>query len=106
MPIDVMIDSTTAKSMGALGLGKLPHIEVKLLWVQEAVRRRWLRIIKILEPQTPRSPFVRTYSRRPNPADHAVDRGMGVGLTCDSCSLIVSCCCRDSASDDCWIKCL
>ena len=49
MPIDIMIDSAAKKSVGCgLGLGERRYMEVKLLWVQEAVRRRRFRIIKIL----------------------------------------------------------
>ena len=50
MPIDIMIDSAAAKSMGCpLGLGKQ-----RLLWVQEAVRRHRFSIIKILGTTKPR----------------------------------------------------
>ena len=48
-PIEAMIDSAAALSLGCWrGLGMQRHIQVKLLWVKEAVRHRQFRIIKIL----------------------------------------------------------
>ena len=41
-------DSTTAKAVaGRRGLGKLRHVELKFLWVQEVVKKGRLRISKV-----------------------------------------------------------
>ena len=44
----VMVDSSAAKAVaGRLGLGRTRHIEVRFLWLQEAVRRRRLAVEKV-----------------------------------------------------------
>ena len=44
----VCTDSAAAKSfVSTRGLGRMRHIEVKLLWMQEAVRRGRLQICKV-----------------------------------------------------------
>ena len=47
--VRVHVDSSSAKSMASrTGLGKVRHMEVKFLWVQEAVRTRRVQLKKIL----------------------------------------------------------
>ena len=44
----VWIDSSAAKSIASrMGLGKVRHLEVKFLWLQEAVRRKRLELRKV-----------------------------------------------------------
>jgi hypothetical protein len=46
--VKVLTDSTTAKAVaGRRGLGKLRHVELKFLWVQEVVRRGRVKIAKV-----------------------------------------------------------
>ena len=46
--IEIHVDSTAAKAISSrLGLGRLRHLEVRFLWLQEAVRRRRLVVKKV-----------------------------------------------------------
>ena len=46
--IRVWVDSSAAKAMASrTGLGKTRHVEVRFLWVQEALRGKRLEILKI-----------------------------------------------------------
>ena len=46
--LGVATDSSVAKSFVATrGVGKMRHLEVKLLWLQEQVRRQRLRVAKV-----------------------------------------------------------
>ena len=46
--IRLWVDSSAAKSMASrIGLGKVRHMEVKFLWLQEAVKKRGLEVRKI-----------------------------------------------------------
>ena len=48
LKVQVHVDSSAAKAVASrVGLGKTRHIEVRYLWLQEAVRRRRLEIRKI-----------------------------------------------------------
>ena len=52
--VRVWVDSSAAKSMSArIGLGKVRHMEVKYLWLQEAVRDKRIMVKKILGTQNP-----------------------------------------------------
>ena len=74
IPIDIMIDS-----MGVLArTGKERDIEVKLLWVQEAVRRKRLRIIKILGTTNPADILT-----KPKSMDDIRARLAGIGVSID-----------------------
>ncbi len=46
--IDVWVDATAARGIGSRrGLGKVRHIEVALLWVQDVVRNKTIRLHKV-----------------------------------------------------------
>ena len=46
--LKVWVDSSAAKSMASrVGLGRVRHMEVKLLWLQEAVRKKRLEVGKV-----------------------------------------------------------
>ena len=52
--VRIWVDSSAAKSMSArIGLGKVRHMEVKYLWLQEAVRDKRIMVKKILGTQNP-----------------------------------------------------
>ncbi len=65
MPVEIRVDSSAAKAVASrAGLGRTRHIEVRFLWVQEAVRRHRITIKKV--------------SGKLNPADVMTKaRGMG-----------------------------
>ena len=46
--LEVLVDSSTAKSIASRsGIGKVRHLNVKTLWVQEAVKGSKFRIVKV-----------------------------------------------------------
>ncbi len=48
MPVEIRVDSSAAKAVASrAGLGRTRHIEVRFLWVQEAVRRHRITIKKV-----------------------------------------------------------
>ena len=50
----VHVDSSAAKSVASrVGLGKLRHLEVKFLWLQDAVRKKRLQLRKVRGGQNP-----------------------------------------------------
>ena len=54
MHIRLWVDSSAAKSMASRrGLGKVRHLDVRHLWLQEAVRQQKLEVKKILGTQNP-----------------------------------------------------
>ena len=62
--IDVFIDSSAAKGFASKrGVGKIRHMEVKWLWLQEEVRRQRVKISKVLGTQNP-SDLLTKFMRR------------------------------------------
>ena len=52
--VRLWVDSSAAKSMSArIGLGKVRHMEVKFLWLQEAVKDKRIEVKKILGAHNP-----------------------------------------------------
>ena len=52
--IDIFIDSSAAKGFASKrGVGKMRHMEVKWLWLQEEVRRGRVRVKKVLGTENP-----------------------------------------------------
>ena len=50
----IKTDSSTAKAVASRrGLGKLRHVEVRMLWVQDAVKRGRIRLKKVAGEQNP-----------------------------------------------------
>jgi hypothetical protein len=61
----VHVDSTSAKSIASrAGLGKIRHMEVRLLWIQEAVRNKRIRIWKIRGDRNPADVLTKPMSFR------------------------------------------
>ena len=61
--IFVQTDSSAAKSFASQrGLGRMRHIEVKDLWLQEAIRRSRLRVVKIRGEEKPAVVFTKYLS--------------------------------------------
>ena len=61
--IVVQTDSSAAKSFASQrGLGRMRHIEVKDLWLQEAICRSRLRVIKIRGEENPADVFTKYLS--------------------------------------------
>jgi hypothetical protein len=66
LSLEVVVDSSAAQStVSRVGLGKTKHVEVKWLWVQEAVARRRLAVSWIPGEQNPADVLTKP---------HAVDR--------------------------------
>ena len=64
MKVEVRVDSSAAKAIASrLGLGRTRHLEVRFLWVQEAVRRGRLRIKKVLGKTNPADAMTKPMSR-------------------------------------------
>ena len=54
MRIRLWVDSSTAKSIASrIGLGRVRHLEVKFLWLQEVVRDKRLEVKKVHGTQNP-----------------------------------------------------
>ena len=52
--LGIFVDSSAAKGFASKrGVGKIRHMEVKWLWLQEEVRRQMVRISKVLGTQNP-----------------------------------------------------
>ena len=52
--MDVFVDSSAAKGFASKrGVGKVRHMEVKWLWLQEEVRRGRVKVSKVLGTQNP-----------------------------------------------------
>ena len=52
--MDVLVDSSAAKGFASKrGVGKVRHMEVKWLWLQEDVRRGRVKVSKVLGTQNP-----------------------------------------------------
>ena len=52
--LDVFVDSSAAKGFASKrGVGKISHMEVKRLWLQEEVRRGRVKVAKVLGTQNP-----------------------------------------------------
>ena len=52
--VEVHVDSSSAKSISSrIGLGKLRHMEVKFLWIQEVVRTKRIRMKKVRGDSNP-----------------------------------------------------
>ena len=48
MRVRIFLDSSAAKAMASrVGLGRVRHLEVRYLWVQQSVKRGRLQIVKI-----------------------------------------------------------
>ena len=63
--IQLWVDSSAAKSMTArIGLGKIRHMEVKFLWLQEAVKNRRIEVKKIPGTLNPADALTKPKSRR------------------------------------------
>ena len=46
--VRVFVDATAAKSIASrIGLGKVRHMEVKFLWLQEAVKMKRIKVMKV-----------------------------------------------------------
>ena len=53
-PVRLWVDSSAAKSMSArIGLGRVRHMEVKFLWLQEIVKDKRIEVKKILGAHNP-----------------------------------------------------
>ena len=64
MKLEVRVDSSAAMALASrLGLGRTRHLEVRFLWVQEAVRRGRLRIKKVLGKTNPADAMTKPMSR-------------------------------------------
>ena len=64
MRIRVWVDSSAAKSIASrIGLGRVRHLEVKFLWLQEVVRDKRLEVKKVHGTQNPAG--IRTKSKAP-----------------------------------------
>ena len=54
LKVEVRVDSSAAKAISSrVGLGKTRHVEVKFLWVQDAVRAKRIKIMKVLGTLNP-----------------------------------------------------
>ena len=54
MEVRLWVDSSTAKAMSErMGLGKVRHMDVRYLWVQEVRRRGGLKVMKIKGEDNP-----------------------------------------------------
>ena len=54
MNVKVYVDSTAAKGITSrVGIGKVRHLEVRYLWLQEAVQQRAVQVLKIRGDQNP-----------------------------------------------------
>jgi hypothetical protein len=54
MNVKVYVDSTAAKGITSrVGIGKVRHLEVRYLWLQEAVQQREVQVLKIRGDQNP-----------------------------------------------------
>ena len=74
--IQLWVDSSAAKSMTArIGLGKIRHMEVKFLWLQEAVKNRRIEVKKIPGTLNPADALTKPKSRR-----EAADLLEGLGV--------------------------
>ena len=74
--IRLWVDSSAAKSMASrTGLGKVRHMEVKYLWLQEAVKNRRIVVKKILGTSNPADVLT-----KPKPAHEAADLLRRVGV--------------------------
>ena len=50
----IWVDSNTAKAITSrLGLGKVRHLEVKYLWVQESYRKKKFEVMKVAGEKNP-----------------------------------------------------
>ena len=64
MPIDVWTDSTAAKGIATRkGVGKVRHIDVSFLWLQDKVADQELMIHKVLGTQNPADIFTKNVNR-------------------------------------------
>jgi hypothetical protein len=69
--IDVFIDSSAAKGFASKrGVGKMRHMEVKWLWLQEEVRRGRVRVKKVLGTENP-ADLLTKYMKREDIQDRA-----------------------------------
>ena len=60
LPIRVWTDSTAALGIGGRqGLGKLRHLECHSLWVQQRLRRKEFRLLKVDGEVKPADPFTK-----------------------------------------------
>ncbi len=60
MKVAVHVDSSTAKSIASrTGVGKLRHVEIKILWTQEAVKKGRLVLEKMKGTIIPANPLTK-----------------------------------------------
>ena len=74
--MDIFVDSSAAKGLASKrGVGKVRHMEVKWLWLQEEVRRGRVKVSKVLGTQNP-ADILTKYMRKKD----IVDRLMRMNL--------------------------
>ena len=65
--ITVWVDSSAAKSIASrVGLGKVRHMEVKFLWLQEVVKAKRVQIRKVAGDKNPADVLTKPRSMREN----------------------------------------
>ena len=65
--ITVWVDSSAAKSIASrVGLGKVRHMEVKFLWLQEVVKAKRVQIKKVAGDKNPANALTKPRSMREN----------------------------------------
>jgi phage gp16-like protein len=71
----VHVDSTSAKSISSrAGLGKVRHMEVRLLWIQEAVRNKRIQMWKIKGENNPADILTKPMSLKEMRSNEKLDR--------------------------------
>jgi hypothetical protein len=71
----VHVDSTSAKSISSrAGLGKVRHMEVRLLWIQEAVRNKRIQMWKIKGENNPADILTKPMSLREMRSNEKLDK--------------------------------
>jgi hypothetical protein len=84
--LEVFVDSTAAQSIASrAGLGRTKHVQVKYLWVQEAVRNNTVRIARISGARNPADILT-----KPHAASRFVEvlRHVGIQIRCRDSSRV------------------
>ncbi len=65
LKVEVHVDSPAAKSIASrLGIGKVRHLEVRYLWLQDKVRRGEIKLVKVWGKESPADVLTKPMSFR------------------------------------------